>query len=227
MRTCNKCKRELELYCFKPKKTTKDGIDNICIECNLKRRREYDKKKGYKRKKEKYHNEPETRKRVLESCKESQKKRKTQIKQYQKEYYQKNKEYLIKEVKKYRIKNRDKLNAWMRKYYKNPSKRIARAMYNRIRIAIFTQLAEKTQKTTNLCGCSWEELVLYLESQFKEGMSWENYGVGQNKWSIDHIKPCNLFDLTNPEEQSECFHYNNLQPLWSSINSSKRDKYIE
>lgn len=225
MRICNKCKRELDINCFKPKKTTKDGIDNICIECNLNRRREYDKNKGYKRKREKYHTEPETRKRVLKSCKKSAKKRKKQIKQYLKEYYQENKEQLTEKVKIYREKNRDKLNAWMREYYKDPSKRIARSMYNRVRVAIFTQLAEKSQKTADLCGCTWEELVKHLESQFRDGMSWGNYGLGYGKWSIDHIKPCNLFDLTNPEEQAECFHYTNLQPLWSSENSSKRDNY--
>lgn len=42
-------------------------------------------------------------------------------------------------------------------------------------------------------GCSIEKLKRHLESQFQEGMSWENYG----QWHIDHIKPLSAFDLSN------------------------------
>lgn len=48
-------------------------------------------------------------------------------------------------------------------------------------------------------------------------MGWANYG----EWHIDHIKPCCLFDLSVKEQQSECFHYTNLRPLWSKLNLKK------
>jgi hypothetical protein len=62
-------------------------------------------------------------------------------------------------------------------------------------------------------------------------MSWENHGNQiENKaktgWHIDHIKPCAEFDLTKEEEQ-ECFHYSNTQPLWAEDNLSKGDKWNE
>jgi hypothetical protein len=52
-------------------------------------------------------------------------------------------------------------------------------------------------------------------------MNWNNYGNGKDKWSIDHIKSVCNFDLTNEEDRKKCYHYTNLQPLWSNENSSK------
>lgn len=66
------------------------------------------------------------------------------------------------------------------------------------------------------------ELRIHLESKFKPGMSWKNYGP---VWHIDHIKPCAKFDLTDPAQQRECFHWTNLQPLFALENLQKSDKY--
>jgi hypothetical protein len=38
---------------------------------------------------------------------------------------------------------------------------------------------------------------------------------------VDHIKACTEFDLTDPAQQAICFHYTNLQPLWSVDNIRK------
>ena len=75
----------------------------------------------------------------------------------------------------------------------------------------------------DLAGCDIEYLVEYLEDQFQAGMSWENHG--RDGWHIDHIKPCASFDLTKLEDQKQCFHYTNLQPLWAYQNQSKGDKW--
>lgn len=71
-----------------------------------------------------------------------------------------------------------------------------------------------------LTGCELNVLKEFLESKFKQGMSWENHG----EWHIDHIKPCCKFDLEDEEEQKKCFHYTNLQPLWAKENLSKGGK---
>ena len=78
--------------------------------------------------------------------------------------------------------------------------------------------ASKDQKTEELVGCSWVKLVKHLESLFADGMEWDNYGSSEENWSIDHIRPCASFDLTDVNQQKECFHYSNLQPLWNKDN---------
>ena len=77
----------------------------------------------------------------------------------------------------------------------------------------------KTSTTKQLLGCSLEEFRAHLESKFKEGMSWDNYG--RFGWHIDHIRPCSAFDLSDGVQQRECFHHTNLQPLWWRDNLKK------
>ena len=69
---------------------------------------------------------------------------------------------------------------------------------------------------------SLEDFKKHLESKFKEGMTWDNHTF--KGWHIDHIIPCSSFDLTDPKQQEECFHYSNMQPLWWYENLSKGNK---
>jgi len=77
----------------------------------------------------------------------------------------------------------------------------------------------KSAPTLKLLGCTVEYLKNHLESQFTEGMGWDNYGF--YGWHIDHIIPIDSFDLTDPAQQRECFHFSNLQPLWAEDNLIK------
>lgn len=77
------------------------------------------------------------------------------------------------------------------------------------------------KKTLELLGCTVDELKRHLQIQFRPGMTWDNYG----EWHIDHIRPCASFDLTDPEQQRQCFNFKNLQPLWAKDNLSKGAKY--
>ena len=83
----------------------------------------------------------------------------------------------------------------------------------------------KEYKTMEYVDCSVEELKVHIENQFKEGMSWENYG----EWHIDHIVPIKYqADGKAPtlEEVIQRLHYTNLQPLWASDNISKGNRYV-
>ena len=97
-------------------------------------------------------------------------------------------------------------------------------MLGNLRTRIYHAMKKDTKgkKTKELLGCSIQELKIYLESKFREGMSWGNYG--KYGWHIDHIIPCSMFDLTNFEQQKKCFHYSNLQPLWAVDNLKKYNK---
>ena len=97
---------------------------------------------------------------------------------------------------------------------------------DRVRSRVYRVLIKKNIKkcnsTLNLLGIDNINILKnHLEKQFKEGMTWDNYGL----WHIDHIKPCASFDLICPVQQLACFHYKNLQPLWALENLQKSAKY--
>jgi hypothetical protein len=83
---------------------------------------------------------------------------------------------------------------------------------------------KKTCRTEQYVGCTYKELLDHLESQFEEGMTWENHGRGDNKWHIDHIKAQSRFDPTIEEEKYKCWHYTNLQPMWAPENNEYSNK---
>ena len=80
---------------------------------------------------------------------------------------------------------------------------------------------KKGRRTRDLVGIEISEIKLHLESKFKEGMTWDNYG----EWHIDHIKPQCLFDFTDEEQIKECWALENLQPLWAKDNIKKGSSY--
>jgi hypothetical protein len=133
-----------------------------------------------------------------------------------------NKDWYYANKEKVKEKNRRNRN----KYKTNPTFKVRNALRQRVYSFL---LGSKSQKTMDLIGCSIEKLKQHLESQFVEGMTWENYGNPNGDhtdcWHIDHIRPCNSFDLTKETDQKECFHYSNLQPLWGKDNIKKGSKY--
>jgi hypothetical protein len=87
----------------------------------------------------------------------------------------------------------------------------------RRRINHFVSGHNKSATTAELIGCSYDAFAKHLETQFTDGMTWEN----RSEWHIDHIIPCAAFDLTDPEQQRRCFHYTNMRPLWAHENRRK------
>jgi hypothetical protein len=79
-------------------------------------------------------------------------------------------------------------------------------------------------------GRHWEDVVGYrvgdlrghLESQFADGMSWENYGA----WHVDHKLPVASFNFATVDDPDfkECWSLGNLQPLWAIDNMRKGSK---
>lgn len=119
--------------------------------------------------------------------------------------------------------NKEKYSLMRKRELNNVNVRIALNIRNRLRIAILSQNTWKKGKTIELLGCSIKELKIYLEKQFTEGMSWNNYG----EWHIDHIKPLSRFNLSLLEEQKIACNFTNLQPLWAIDNNKKGNKYDE
>jgi hypothetical protein len=110
--------------------------------------------------------------------------------------------------------------------YKDPAERLlAVALRKRMSGAIRAEF-KKGSAVSDL-GCSVAELKLRIESMWKPGMTWDNWGRKPGSWQIDHIKPLARFNLRNREELLQAVHYTNLQPLWFEDNLRKSAKWTE
>lgn len=116
-----------------------------------------------------------------------------------------------------------------RAYAKNRWRTSAkRRLVHKLRCRIWKALTRNgghpSPMTESIIGCTIPELRKHFESLFKDVMTWENYGIGG--WVIDHIKPCELFDLKKIKEQKKCFHFSNLQPLTDLENRKKGSRIV-
>lgn len=102
---------------------------------------------------------------------------------------------------------------------KDPQMRIKESLRARLGHAVRGRI--KAGSAIKDLGCTVEELRLHLESQFRDGMDWNNYGNKSGMWSIDHILPISKFDLTDRNQFLKVCHYTNLQPLWVEENLLK------
>jgi len=203
---CSKCNNLYpeNLEYFSIQRCTKNGKEYIyysswCREC----KRKYDK--------EQYHCDAVLRNKKIE---------------YSKEYHKSHRDKKRRQSRLYskteiaREKNRTNSKKYREKNKTNPMHKLAHSMSQ----GIYDSLKE------NKKGMHWETLVNYnikdlrkhLESQFVEGMSWDNYG----KWHIDHIIPLSSFHFISPTdlEFRMCWDIRNLQPLWAFDNISKNNK---
>jgi len=212
MKKCGKCKEEKEINQFCKNNRYKDGRHDTCKQC----RKEYNNNN------------------------------KEKIKEYEKQWRSNNidygKQWRINNPYKYKMlynignskktKKQIELNnklsqsyriEWAKTKYKNDPEYKLRQI---LRIRLLDALKNKSNKTDStllLLGCSFDECKQHIESQFKPEMNWDNHGT---IWEIDHIKPCASFDLTKEEEQKQCFHYTNLQPLFKTSDLAKSLGYI-
>lgn len=147
---------------------------------------------------------------------------KKQIKEYSAEHYRCNNQKRKEQMRQWRRNNKEKIQMHRSKWETNQGAhfRILKNLRKRISEVV---RGCKSDTTLKLLGCDMGQFRTHLESQFTEGMTWDNYGF--YGWHIDHIRPCCSFDLTDPEQQKICFNYKNLQPLWAKDNMSKSGKY--
>ena len=134
----------------------------------------------------------------------------------------------------YRSKNRHKPRAWNKKYRDANKAKINDKLRERrrsdpmlrlkdsIRGSIRAYLGSKKTRrgsTFEIVGCTPDFLRGHLERQFKDGMTWENYG---SHWHVDHRIP--LASGNSADEIKGLSHWTNLQPLEALENIIKSDK---
>lgn len=199
-------------------------------ELKQKKREDYAKldKSIEKAKRHKYYEEHKEE--FLKMCKEYRQEHVEWKKAYDKEYAEKNKDKIKAYKARYRLEHLDHYNETSRirskEYRKNPQYRMAINLRRRIIRALKNN--KRQDGFIDLLGCTLQEAYVWLESQFTEGMSWDNWGktkIGNRCWQIDHKRPLVSFDLSDLAQQKSVFHYTNLQPLWWWDNLEKGGKW--
>jgi hypothetical protein len=163
------------------------------------------------------------------SDKKYYKSNKEKISEYYSEWKKNKKEHLKEYQKKWREKNINKWRETKRNYEKirKSNDPIYKLIAN-FRTAIYQVLKEnnitKNGHYFEILGYTPDDLIKHIESQFTEGMSWENYG----DFHIDHIKPISSFNIREigDNEFMKCWSLDNLQPMWADENIRKSNKVI-
>jgi len=217
LKICTKCKLEKSLDCFCKNNHFKDKLNNLCKDCQKEKWNEWYSKNKEQRKEYKLKN----KEKIKQQNHNLHLKNKEERLEYSKNYYKLHKEEETIRKREWLLKNKY--------YYRDRARKLRitdikfKLMGNiRSRFNRALHLNNKLGHAIELLGCSIGFFKKYLESQFKEGMNWSNYGL--KGWHIDHIKPISSFDLSNPEEQKLCEHYTNKQPLWANDNLKKSNK---
>lgn len=144
------------------------------------------------------------------------------------DWYYANKDTVLVQKKKYALENKDAIKVYMNEYNKKRTKadinyKLAKNLRSRFGNALNNNL--KGGSAVRDLGCSMAEFKIHLESQFQEGMTWDNHT--RDGWHMDHIRPLSSFDLTDPVQAKQASHYTNLQPMWAKENISKGNKYAD
>lgn len=194
MKKCTSCDEIKDISNFQKDSSKKDGYRPDCKSC----RKKYYQSNKHKLKK-------------VDRVEKSE---------YNKKYYQLNKEAILNKKLKYWLENKEKINDYTkenkikinnrkRRYIKDKllNDPLFKLKHN-VRVLIRYSLKNsKKSKTSEILGCSYDYFKNYIESRFRDGMSWENHGQ-----SIEEIYELN--------------HYTNFQPLWETENKSKGKKLI-
>ena len=203
-KTCTKCNIEKPTSEFSKMRASKDGLFNRCKDCQ---------KEFYQANKVS----------ILEKAKQRYKLNRDALIDYQKNYRKENKGSVRESMKKYRKENQEAIRESKKRYYelkrKDPLYRFKENLRIRTYKAFHVRGWSTTLGTDEIIG-GLDEAIRHIESRFKDGMDWSNYG----EWEADHILP--LASAENEIELMCVCHYTNTQPLWHSENKAKKDKII-
>ena len=220
---CSKCENKgklLPLTDFNKNKHFEDGLNNRCRVCSNKSVRESTLKnyeyylkisREYSRKDRKEN--PQKYRIISEKWNKINKER-----GYWKKHYKENKKRYQQYEKREDVRLR-RNKRWRDRYKKDLDFRLRELMKSNFHLFFKDKGERKYLRFSKTVDYTYEELKIHLESYFRKGMSWDNLG---ELWEIHHIKPQNLFDITNPKEVRECWKLDNLIPLWKTTEISHK-----
>jgi hypothetical protein len=144
-----------------------------------------------------------------------------EYKKQTKNYWERTKDIQSQKKKVWIKNNREKYNSyWTNRKNIDPEFKLLMNMRSRLCGYLKKLNITKTNKTFDIVGCSPQFLKEHLETQFTDGMTWDN----RSEWHIDHIIP--LSSAKTEDELYKLCRYENLQPLWAEDNLKKSNKIL-
>jgi len=70
-------------------------------------------------------------------------------------------------------------------------------------------------------GLDIENIRKWFESQFNEGIGWEEFGA---LWQFDHIIPVTYFDFSNEEDLKLCWNFTNIRVEYFQRNKDRGNR---
>jgi hypothetical protein len=121
-----------------------------------------------------------------------------------------------------KLEQKKKVNSeWFKKYRKkNPHLHLIRNQLKNIREILGT---EKVLSSIIELKYTPDDFKKHIESMFKENMDWDNIGLGEDKWNIDHKIPITWFKPNSPFYLVN--NLLNLEPIWWKENITKSNKH--
>lgn len=236
---CSKCLLEKDVCEFHKHRGTNDGYYTICKICrkpisekylednreliNTRRSKKYyeNHEKNLVKDRERIKNEREKR---LKNSKKYYENNKDKVKEYQKKHYELNKETYIKKARDWGKNNQEQKNNKVNERNKIRKKEdILFKLKTKLKTDIYISLKRRKKSKTleQIIGLSLDNYKKYIENQFEDWMTWENWGL--YTWHIDHIIP--LSSAKTEDEVYLLWHYSNLRPLSAQENLKKGKKF--
>lgn len=160
---------------------------------------------------------------VREKARENYHKNPQAQKKRQDKYNESHIEKLKESRHRYKVENRQKCTDYQRnKRQSDPAYKFRSSFIHLISLYRKRNGYAGHKGTWEMVGCDFDTFLAYIQSQFQDGMSLENYGNGKGKWSIDHIVP--ISNAKNDLDFEKLNHYTNLRPMWAIENSKKGER---
>ena len=246
-RVCSKCSKEKSVTEFY-------GNRKDCKVCKKKQVSKNYNKPATKEKIKRHKNKPEVKNRINKRRQDNRKKpgvaerintqrrenyKKPEvadkIKKRQQQYAKKNKEKIKKRVRteKVRKQNRDRAKQKRSTGYgklllkiRNNLAWVIQIIKTDVKTGVTSHRKYKT-KGEILLGCSIADFKKHIEKHWQSWMTWENYGKGDDKWSVDHTVPFNAFKANLKKYRKIVCWWQNTRPMRTPENESKHAKYTD
>ena len=217
---CTKCGISKLKNCFGKDKKTKDGLNYYCKDCRKGYYQENkDEIKAHKAK-------PEIKSKRSEYNAKYYQENKDEIKAYEAKRYQENRDEILAQKAEHNAKpeTKAKVNARLTKRRKTDEG--YRKLTN-LRARLYSAMKGKKKSASTLSLCGLESGTAIQDYLNLKSPWFKERGVPSEELAMDHIIPCEKYDLTIPDHEKACFHYINLQLLTELDNKRKGDKVPE